>query len=229
MHKRKTVEHPEVSLYFISSILWNFEIIFCLILWFEYEFLIHFFSWLHIHHRFLEIVNCVVSFIWETEAACAISKTEDSAEKNCEVMDPNSKFIFNLMPLQENSNNPYLVRGTDNFEYEVNLTSSFVFYSHLCKCSFFNIHFLMSSSTYAAKWTNAEKALADAEKLFQIPTSITKSTITHNRCTLMMVSLLCIMHLTGRGSLWNCILQLWILTVQYLIFIHGIHEIHYLT
>ena len=49
--------------------------------------------------RFLkQIDTCEISFLWETEAACAI---EDGKTKHepCTVKDKNSQYIFNLQPL----------------------------------------------------------------------------------------------------------------------------------
>ncbi|XP_076873911.1 cation-independent mannose-6-phosphate receptor isoform X2 [Brachyhypopomus gauderio] len=42
--------------------------------------------------------NCTANFIWNTEAACAISTTVDTSQA-CSVKDPNTGFEFNLHPL----------------------------------------------------------------------------------------------------------------------------------
>ncbi|XP_062912676.1 cation-independent mannose-6-phosphate receptor [Mobula hypostoma] len=46
--------------------------------------------------RFIDQKNCVVTFLWETEAACPVTTTED---KECTVKDPNTGFVFNFLPL----------------------------------------------------------------------------------------------------------------------------------
>nr|XP_006818196.1 PREDICTED: cation-independent mannose-6-phosphate receptor-like [Saccoglossus kowalevskii] len=48
--------------------------------------------------RFVEkIGNCQYSFMWNTEAACAI---DDTKGEECAVKDPNSEYTFNLQPLK---------------------------------------------------------------------------------------------------------------------------------
>ncbi|EDL83054.1 insulin-like growth factor 2 receptor, isoform CRA_d [Rattus norvegicus] len=42
--------------------------------------------------------ECVVSFLWNTEAACPIQTITDS-DQACSIRDPNSGFVFNLSPL----------------------------------------------------------------------------------------------------------------------------------
>uniref|UniRef100_A0A6Q2XKG2 Insulin-like growth factor 2 receptor n=1 Tax=Esox lucius TaxID=8010 RepID=A0A6Q2XKG2_ESOLU len=48
--------------------------------------------------RFLSYGNCSANFMWETTAACAITTTEDK-NQTCSVRDPNTGFLFNLLPL----------------------------------------------------------------------------------------------------------------------------------
>ncbi|XP_037673819.1 cation-independent mannose-6-phosphate receptor [Choloepus didactylus] len=50
--------------------------------------------------------ECVVSFLWNTEAACPIQTTTDT-DQACSIRDPNSGFVFNLNPL--NSTQGYVV------------------------------------------------------------------------------------------------------------------------
>nr|XP_045014516.1 cation-independent mannose-6-phosphate receptor [Jaculus jaculus] len=52
--------------------------------------------------------ECVVSFLWNTEAACPIQTITDT-EQACSIRDPNSGFVFNLSPL--NSSQGYVVSG----------------------------------------------------------------------------------------------------------------------
>lgn len=48
--------------------------------------------------RFVVKQKCVVDFVWETEAACAISTVVDT-NQTCSVKNPNTGFEFNLQPL----------------------------------------------------------------------------------------------------------------------------------
>ncbi|XP_067845330.1 cation-independent mannose-6-phosphate receptor [Heptranchias perlo] len=57
--------------------------------------------------RFIDHKDCVVTFLWETEAACPVT-TEDWNEK-CSAKDPNTGFVFNFLPLA--SNTGYSVTG----------------------------------------------------------------------------------------------------------------------
>uniref|UniRef100_A0A8C0X744 Cation-independent mannose-6-phosphate receptor n=1 Tax=Castor canadensis TaxID=51338 RepID=A0A8C0X744_CASCN len=52
--------------------------------------------------------ECVVSFLWNTEAACPVQTITD-ADQACSIRDPNSGFVFNLNPL--NSSQGYVVSG----------------------------------------------------------------------------------------------------------------------
>uniref|UniRef100_A0A8C5VW34 Cation-independent mannose-6-phosphate receptor n=1 Tax=Microcebus murinus TaxID=30608 RepID=A0A8C5VW34_MICMU len=52
--------------------------------------------------------ECVVSFLWNTEAACPVQTTTDT-EQACSIRDPNTGFVFNLNPL--NSSQGYVVSG----------------------------------------------------------------------------------------------------------------------
>lgn len=47
--------------------------------------------------RFLTNENCTVNFVWDTEAACAISTV--STNQTCSLKNPNTGFEFNLLPL----------------------------------------------------------------------------------------------------------------------------------
>nr|XP_013042229.2 cation-independent mannose-6-phosphate receptor isoform X1 [Anser cygnoides] len=58
--------------------------------------------------RFISIQECVVTFLWETEAACPIKETKDDSQ-TCSVRDPNSGFLFNLQPLA--SGKGYMATG----------------------------------------------------------------------------------------------------------------------
>ncbi|KAL4699646.1 hypothetical protein H8957_000590 [Semnopithecus entellus] len=44
--------------------------------------------------------ECVVSFLWNTEAACPIQTATDT-DQACSIRDPNSGFVFNLHPLNK--------------------------------------------------------------------------------------------------------------------------------
>ncbi|XP_014444729.1 cation-independent mannose-6-phosphate receptor [Tupaia chinensis] len=52
--------------------------------------------------------ECVVSFLWNTEAACPVQTMTDT-DQACSIRDPNSGFVFNLSPL--NSSQGYVVSG----------------------------------------------------------------------------------------------------------------------
>ncbi|XP_023555112.1 cation-independent mannose-6-phosphate receptor [Octodon degus] len=52
--------------------------------------------------------DCVVSFVWNTEAACPIQTMTDT-DQACSIRDPNSGFVFNLNPL--NTSQGYVVSG----------------------------------------------------------------------------------------------------------------------
>ncbi|KAM6964907.1 cation-independent mannose-6-phosphate receptor [Aplochiton taeniatus] len=47
--------------------------------------------------RFLKFQNCTATFAWETKAACAIRTIDNN--NTCTVVDPNTGFEFNLLPL----------------------------------------------------------------------------------------------------------------------------------
>ncbi|XP_058881252.1 cation-independent mannose-6-phosphate receptor [Acipenser ruthenus] len=70
--------------------------------------------------RFIEIQNCVATFLWETEAACSISTTEDKNE-TCTLKDPNTGFEFNLQPLANQGG--YSVTGNGK-TFKVNICGS---------------------------------------------------------------------------------------------------------
>ncbi|XP_027525200.1 cation-independent mannose-6-phosphate receptor [Corapipo altera] len=59
--------------------------------------------------RFIAILDCVATFIWETEAACPIKETKDDSQ-SCSVRDPNTGFLFNLQPLA--SEKGYMATGS---------------------------------------------------------------------------------------------------------------------
>uniref|UniRef100_A0A5F9C0Z7 Cation-independent mannose-6-phosphate receptor n=1 Tax=Oryctolagus cuniculus TaxID=9986 RepID=A0A5F9C0Z7_RABIT len=50
--------------------------------------------------------ECVVSFLWNTEAACPVQMMIDT-DQTCSIRDPNSGFVFNLNPL--NSSQGYVI------------------------------------------------------------------------------------------------------------------------
>ncbi|KAM5228759.1 cation-independent mannose-6-phosphate receptor [Ctenodactylus gundi] len=52
--------------------------------------------------------DCVVTFLWNTEAACPIQTMTDK-DQACSIRDPNSGFVFDLNPL--NSSQGYVVLG----------------------------------------------------------------------------------------------------------------------
>ncbi|XP_006264642.3 cation-independent mannose-6-phosphate receptor [Alligator mississippiensis] len=59
--------------------------------------------------RFIDDRECVITFLWETEAACPVKTTRDETQ-SCSVRDPNSGFLFNLQPLA--SEKGYKASGT---------------------------------------------------------------------------------------------------------------------
>ncbi|KAM9666055.1 cation-independent mannose-6-phosphate receptor [Trichechus inunguis] len=63
---------------------------------------------LNTHPIFSLSWECVVTFLWNTEAACPIRVTTDT-DQACSIKDPNSGFVFNLNPL--NSSQGYVVSG----------------------------------------------------------------------------------------------------------------------
>ncbi|XP_013921730.1 PREDICTED: cation-independent mannose-6-phosphate receptor [Thamnophis sirtalis] len=48
--------------------------------------------------RFVEMKDCVATFLWETEAACPITTTQGESQ-SCSVKDPNTGFLYNMEPL----------------------------------------------------------------------------------------------------------------------------------
>ncbi|CAM5101789.1 unnamed protein product [Eretmochelys imbricata] len=58
--------------------------------------------------RFIDNRECIVTFLWETEAACPVTTTKDETQ-SCSVRDPNSGFLFNLQPLA--SEKGYITSG----------------------------------------------------------------------------------------------------------------------
>ncbi|MBN3306457.1 MPRI protein, partial [Amia calva] len=70
--------------------------------------------------RFIISENCTTTFLWETEAACAISNSENKNE-TCTVKDPNTGFEFNLNPLA--SQNGYTASGNGK-TFKVNICGS---------------------------------------------------------------------------------------------------------
>ncbi|NWU92230.1 MPRI protein, partial [Upupa epops] len=58
--------------------------------------------------RFIAIQECMVTFLWETEAACPIKEIKDDSQ-TCSVRDPNTGFLFNLQPLA--SEKGYMTSG----------------------------------------------------------------------------------------------------------------------
>ncbi|XP_059555884.1 cation-independent mannose-6-phosphate receptor isoform X3 [Myotis daubentonii] len=63
---------------------------------------------LNTHPIFSLIWECVVTFLWNTEAACPIQITTET-EQACAIRDPNSGYVFDLNPL--NSSQGYVVSG----------------------------------------------------------------------------------------------------------------------
>uniref|UniRef100_A0A670YH54 Insulin like growth factor 2 receptor n=1 Tax=Pseudonaja textilis TaxID=8673 RepID=A0A670YH54_PSETE len=55
--------------------------------------------------RFVEMKDCVATFLWETEAACPVTTTQG----DCSVKDPNTGFLYNLEPLALEK--AYIVEG----------------------------------------------------------------------------------------------------------------------
>uniref|UniRef100_A0A672Q5X8 Cation-independent mannose-6-phosphate receptor-like n=1 Tax=Sinocyclocheilus grahami TaxID=75366 RepID=A0A672Q5X8_SINGR len=70
--------------------------------------------------RFLVNQNCTVDFVWDTEAACAIS-TVEATNQTCSVKDPNTGFEFNLQPLASESGYHVNAHGKD---FVVNICDS---------------------------------------------------------------------------------------------------------
>uniref|UniRef100_A0A8D0GH90 Insulin like growth factor 2 receptor n=1 Tax=Sphenodon punctatus TaxID=8508 RepID=A0A8D0GH90_SPHPU len=71
--------------------------------------------------RFIDIKDCVATFLWETEAACPVRTKEEA--QSCSVRDPNSGFVFNLEPLSTKKG--YLIRGNGKlFELNICATSN---------------------------------------------------------------------------------------------------------
>lgn len=62
--------------------------------------------------RFVVNQNCTVDFVWDTEAACAIS-TVVGTNQTCSVKDPNTGFEFNLQPLATDKGYRVNVNGKD--------------------------------------------------------------------------------------------------------------------
>uniref|UniRef100_A0A8C5X5U1 Insulin like growth factor 2 receptor n=1 Tax=Malurus cyaneus samueli TaxID=2593467 RepID=A0A8C5X5U1_9PASS len=58
--------------------------------------------------RFIAILDCVATFLWETEAACPIKEIKDVSQ-SCTMRDPNTGFLFDLLPLA--SKEGYMVSG----------------------------------------------------------------------------------------------------------------------
>ncbi|KAM4694239.1 cation-independent mannose-6-phosphate receptor [Discoglossus pictus] len=73
--------------------------------------------------RFLSNQDCVVSFIWDTAAACPFTTTIEKTQ-NCSVKDPVSEFVFNLEPLRNESG--YTVSGNGK-TFMLNICGSLTF------------------------------------------------------------------------------------------------------
>nr|XP_033791685.1 cation-independent mannose-6-phosphate receptor [Geotrypetes seraphini] len=58
--------------------------------------------------RFIQNQDCMVIFIWNTEAACPVTTTSGESQ-TCTVQDPNTGFVFNFQPLSSDSG--YTVTG----------------------------------------------------------------------------------------------------------------------
>uniref|UniRef100_G1PEY2 Cation-independent mannose-6-phosphate receptor n=1 Tax=Myotis lucifugus TaxID=59463 RepID=G1PEY2_MYOLU len=63
---------------------------------------------LNTHPIFSLIWECVVTFLWNTEAACPIQITTET-DQACAIRDPNSGYVFDLNPL--NNSQGYIVSG----------------------------------------------------------------------------------------------------------------------
>ncbi|MBZ3890423.1 Cation-independent mannose-6-phosphate receptor, partial [Sciurus carolinensis] len=63
---------------------------------------------LNTHPIFSLSWGCVVSFLWNTEAACPVQTMTDT-DQACSIRDPNTGFVFDLNPL--NSSQGYVVSG----------------------------------------------------------------------------------------------------------------------
>lgn len=70
--------------------------------------------------RFISNRDCVVNFVWDTEAACAISTAVDT-NRTCSLKHPNTGFEFNLLPLA--SENSYKTTANGK-EFIVNICSA---------------------------------------------------------------------------------------------------------
>uniref|UniRef100_W5NFE2 Insulin-like growth factor 2 receptor n=1 Tax=Lepisosteus oculatus TaxID=7918 RepID=W5NFE2_LEPOC len=69
--------------------------------------------------RFLMNQNCTATFLWETEAACVISTSEES--NTCTLKDPSTGFEFNLQPLASKTGYEALGNGK---KFKVNICDS---------------------------------------------------------------------------------------------------------
>ncbi|KAB5540056.1 hypothetical protein PHYPO_G00096970 [Pangasianodon hypophthalmus] len=70
--------------------------------------------------RFISNQDCTVNFMWDTEAACAISTAVDT-NQTCSLKHPNTGFEFNLLPLA--SENAYRTTANGK-EFIVNICSA---------------------------------------------------------------------------------------------------------
>ncbi|XP_056125524.1 cation-independent mannose-6-phosphate receptor [Rhinichthys klamathensis goyatoka] len=62
--------------------------------------------------RFVVNQKCIIDFVWDTEAACAISTVVDT-NQTCSVKNPNNGFEFNLQPLASESGYHVKAHGKD--------------------------------------------------------------------------------------------------------------------
>ncbi|KAM4770926.1 cation-independent mannose-6-phosphate receptor [Rhinophrynus dorsalis] len=67
--------------------------------------------------KFISNQDCVVTFLWETEAACPVTTTDHGTE-SCSVEDPNTGFVFHLESLKNDSG--YVVSGNGK-TYKLNI------------------------------------------------------------------------------------------------------------
>ncbi|KAK3516697.1 hypothetical protein QTP70_022183, partial [Hemibagrus guttatus] len=70
--------------------------------------------------RFISEQACIVNFMWDTEAACAISTAVDT-NQTCSLKHPNTGFEFNLLPLASENAYKTTANGT---EFIVNICSA---------------------------------------------------------------------------------------------------------
>ena len=63
--------------------------------------------------------NCVYTFTWDVEAACALSHGNSEQGQDCQVKDPNSDFVFNLQHLRKSDGYYKVTPPNGSKEYKV--------------------------------------------------------------------------------------------------------------